>query len=429
MRRTRRPVRTLLVASLAAALMTATAPPASASDLAEGFGDITLTGWQKLNLSTPVGTTGGWFQGASGIFPAHSGAPESYIAANYHNVAGANTISNWLITPMKSTLTTTDTLSFWTRTAGDGAFPDRLEVRVSTNGSCNPGATNASVGDFSTLLTSVNPTLAPVGYPSSWTEVTTALTGISGTATGCLAFRYFVTDSGPSGTNGDYIGIDTMTYTDLPLDTTAPTVLIGSGPTGNTADATPTFGFSANEAATFSCRVYAQGTTPPAFAPCSGPGDTHTPGGNLSDGPYTFEVQGTDPSLNAGSATRNFTVTKNACAQAQASLVTHQAALADAHAAAATANTAQGTAGVTLSKATAKLKVAKARLKKAKESGTAAQVTKAKAKVKKAKAALKKAKAAVEAANAAAVAAQAAVAAAQGAVDADRGVLIAGNCV
>ena len=43
--------------------------------------------------------------------------------------------------------------------------PDRLELRVSTNGSCNPGTTATDVGDFQALVTSVNPTLERGGYP------------------------------------------------------------------------------------------------------------------------------------------------------------------------------------------------------------------------------------------------------------------------
>ena len=52
----------------------------------------------------------------------------------------------------------------------------------------------------------------PSGYPSVWTQYSVTLSGISGTPTGRLAFRYFVENGGPAGANSDYIGIDTVAY-------------------------------------------------------------------------------------------------------------------------------------------------------------------------------------------------------------------------
>ena len=311
MPRTRRPFRTLLVGSVTAALV-ATAGPAPAANLAEQFDSIALPGWTKTNLSSPAGSNG-WFQGNPMVFPAQAGATNAYIAANINSTTNTNTISNWLITPVFTTLTSTDVLSFYTRTPAGSHFPDRLEVRVSTNGSCSPGSTSTGVGDFTTLLTTINPTLAAGGYPESWTQFTLPLSGVvnpatvGGQATGCLAFRYFVTDGGPAGGNSNYIGIDTVSFADNGPDLTAPIVTITSGPAPRTSSPAPSFAFSANEPATFACRVYAQGATPPAFSPCSGPTGTHTPTANLNDGRYTFDVRATDPSFNTGDATRSFT--------------------------------------------------------------------------------------------------------------------------
>jgi hypothetical protein len=90
---------------------------------------------------------------------------------------------------------------------------DRLQVRLSTNGaSTNVGETATSVGDFQTLLLDINPTYTLTGYPSAWTRFTVPVTGIPSLITGRLAFRYFVENGGPSGTNSDFIGIDTVQY-------------------------------------------------------------------------------------------------------------------------------------------------------------------------------------------------------------------------
>ncbi|TVQ28962.1 MAG: hypothetical protein EA370_15885, partial [Wenzhouxiangella sp.] len=193
----------------------------------EGFDDITLLpglGWALINNSDPVGTTG-WFQGNPATFPAHTGATNSYIGANFNNTTGNNTISNWLLTP-EITFRNGDSFSFWTSTGSGSTWPDRLEVRWSGNGSSvDVGATATSVGDFDTLLLSVNPGLTVGGYPEAWTQYTVEISGLTGPTNGRLAFRYFVTNGGPSGSNSNYIGIDTFEYTSA-----APTVLHDNGP-------------------------------------------------------------------------------------------------------------------------------------------------------------------------------------------------------
>jgi len=173
------------------------------------------TGWAQQNLSAPIGTVPDWLQGVNTVFNSNSGAPTAYIRANFNSVAGANTISNWLFTP-SVTITNGDQFTFYTRTTTPGAtvFPDRLQVRLSTNGtSTNVGATNASVGDFSTLLLDINPTYSTTVYPSVWTQFTVTISGIPTPIAGRIAFRYFVEDGGPSGNNSDYIGIDDVVYT------------------------------------------------------------------------------------------------------------------------------------------------------------------------------------------------------------------------
>jgi uncharacterized repeat protein (TIGR01451 family) len=193
-----------------------TPPQADPADLTEGFNDITTLpglGWFMQNNSSPLGVTG-WFQGNDTVFPAQAGATTSYIGANYNNTAGTGTISNWLLTPVLN-LNDGDTVSFWTRTATGTLWPDRLELRMSTNGaSTNVGTLATDVGDFTTVITTVNPTLIVSGYPQVWTEYVETISGVPTPTDGRLAFRYWVTDGGPSGANSNYIGIDTFTFTD-----------------------------------------------------------------------------------------------------------------------------------------------------------------------------------------------------------------------
>ena len=190
----------------------------SAQSFTEGFDTVTsgsatpLPGWAAVNKSTTIGTTM-WFQGNDAVFPAQSGASTSYIGANFNATTGTNTISDWLFAPTV-TLRNGDTFKFYTTTGAGSIYPDRLQVRMSTNGaSTNVGATATDVGDFSTLLLDINPTLAAGGYPETWTQYTVTVSGLSGPTSGRFAFRYFVTGGGPTGNNSNYIGIDTVAYT------------------------------------------------------------------------------------------------------------------------------------------------------------------------------------------------------------------------
>lgn len=208
----------------AAIVLAALSGSAGAQSFTENFDNITLlvgNGWFMQNNSAPVGITN-WFQGtnvaAGGPFDAYNGAANAYIGANFNNTTGATgIISNWLLTPNR-TFRNGDVLTFYTRkpaTPGGGTdYPDRLEVRLSTNGaSTNVGTPGNQVGDFTTLLMSVNPTLVPGGYPYAWAQYTVTMSGLPAPTSGRMAFRYFVTSAGPTGANSDYIGIDNAVYT------------------------------------------------------------------------------------------------------------------------------------------------------------------------------------------------------------------------
>lgn len=188
----------------------------SAQAISEGFDDVTTLvpqGWAVRNNSLPLGTLS-WIQGVDdpSTFTAFSGGPTSYIAVTYLSVAGSNTISNWLFAPNR-TFSNGDQIRFYTRTVTGQEFPDRLQVRLSTNGSSiDVGTTATSVGDFSTLLLDINEFYG-TEYPETWTQYTLTLSNLpGGTVSGRIAFRYFVQNGGPEGFNSDYIGIDDFEY-------------------------------------------------------------------------------------------------------------------------------------------------------------------------------------------------------------------------
>jgi hypothetical protein len=177
--------------------------------------DVFPATWIRTNQSQPVGTSN-WQQGNVSAFgTGFNGGSTSYASVNYNSVAAgsAGTISNWLITPTIS-LKDGDVIKFYTRAGSNfSTIPDRLELRLSTDGETSvvPSTGSTDLGSFTTIAATVNPNLTPSVYPVTWTEVLYTVEGLP-TETECkLAFRYFVTNGGPTGANGNAIWIDALT--------------------------------------------------------------------------------------------------------------------------------------------------------------------------------------------------------------------------
>ncbi len=221
--------KTLIAAAVMFGALFAAAATANAQSFSEGFDNVSTLpsrGWAQINRSDPLGAST-WVQGDPTVFPAQSGATNSLAVCNFNSTTGAGTISNWLFTPTVL-LRNGDVMTFYSRkgptTGGD--FPDRLEVRLSTSGtSTDVGTTADSVGVFTRLLLSINPTLVAGGYPTTWTQYTVTVSGLTAPTNGRFAFRYYVTNGGPNGANSDLIGIDTVNYALVP--TAAPVYISG----------------------------------------------------------------------------------------------------------------------------------------------------------------------------------------------------------
>ncbi len=172
-----------------------------------------LAGWSFQNNAVAIGLTPGYFPGNTAVFLPFASA--GYMAANYNNCTGTNTISTFGVTP-QVLLENGKVLSFYARTVDNVAFPDRLQVRMSTAGaSTNVGALAdpTAVGDFTTLLLDINPTYTLTGFPNAWTQYNLTLSGLpAGGVQGRFAFRYFVEGGGPTGANSDFIGLDEVVY-------------------------------------------------------------------------------------------------------------------------------------------------------------------------------------------------------------------------
>ncbi len=210
----------ILLSVFAIAAISSSAQTSVFSENFDVFATLATNGWTQTNQSSPVGPST-WAQGGGTAFATggFNGGPTSFSLVNFNSTTGAGTISNWLITPV-ITIENGDVISFYTRQGGLApSFPDRLQVRLSTNGaaSANPVG-DVFVGDYTTLIAEVNPDLALAGYPLTWTQFTYTVTGLTGPTASKIGFRYFVTDAGPNGNNSNIIGIDAFSI-DRPLAT------------------------------------------------------------------------------------------------------------------------------------------------------------------------------------------------------------------
>lgn len=196
-------------------------------------------GWVIANNSKPIGTVP-WVQGffylsQNHLFDGKMGASNPYtfdgfggmeysysgtdFAMSTSNAAhGRGTISNWLISPVME-IKNGDIINFYTRTASNPAdAADRLQVRLNpVNSSADVGRDAFSVGNFSEVLLDINPDylLEEDGsYPGEWTQYSITVAGITGSAArkSRIAFRYFVEDGGPEGTNSVGVGLDKFEF-------------------------------------------------------------------------------------------------------------------------------------------------------------------------------------------------------------------------
>lgn len=187
--------------------------------LYEGFDDVSqlpMQDWSLTNNSDPQGPNP-WGQGAGtlGVI-AYSGDSLSYLQSGFEATSptATGTISDWIVSPIVN-LENGDIIRLFTVSFNSATFPDRIEVRISTNAGTDVGTAATDVGDFTELVFSVNPNLDTMSYPSAvngdtWTEFSGAVAGLMG-ATDCrVAVRYFVTDAGGAGTNSSTVGIDDL---------------------------------------------------------------------------------------------------------------------------------------------------------------------------------------------------------------------------
>jgi hypothetical protein len=213
-------------------------PPAPDYSWVEEFDTVTNAidrGWGVINNSRPIGTES-WVQGQylidnkgklGGYSPAsYSYSGQDFALCTFNANSGSGAISAWLISPV-TTMKNGDQIRFYTRTLTEPATSaDRMQVRLNPNstsvnvgsGPLSDASVGQAVGDFTTLLLDINPTLKLSGdgaYPGTgWKQYTITLSGLPPTIIKRrFAFRYFIpTNAGASGTNGQGVGLDKVEF-------------------------------------------------------------------------------------------------------------------------------------------------------------------------------------------------------------------------
>ncbi|AWH74409.1 hypothetical protein DCS32_09630 [Dokdonia sp. Dokd-P16] len=193
--------------TLIAALIVAFSMNSQNTLLDEGFDDVTtLTDYTVVNVSDDPNLD--ILQGSTAVFDSFDGDPTAFLGLNF-NATGGSVIDLYVITP-ELNLSNGDELTFYTRTATASSFPDRLEVRLDTDAS-GTAPTSSDNGSYTELLLEINPTLTIGGYPEDWEQQVVTISGLpDGGLVTKVAFRYWVTDGGPLGSNSNYIGIDRL---------------------------------------------------------------------------------------------------------------------------------------------------------------------------------------------------------------------------
>ena len=184
--------------ALAAALsLGASLASADTTLINEGFdnvGGLTANGWLLLNRSSPLGGVDTWYQGQDYIFPAMSGASNSYAASNYNAGTTGGSIADWLMTP-----------TFSTRNSGQVSFWIRSEVLPDYTDYFSYGLSSGGTGTADFMLTRA------AIVPGQWSQYTLNFTGTGADTTGRLAIVHVgLADI------ANYIGVDNVVVTAVP---------------------------------------------------------------------------------------------------------------------------------------------------------------------------------------------------------------------
>ena len=170
-------------------------------------------GWRMTNNSSPPGSAT-WGPGSNFIFNAHAGLANSSYILNDFNAAGpASAPSSATGSSARGAAGKWHRILVFHPHHGIDQFRRPPQVRMSTAGpSIDVGGTDASVGDLPPCFRyQFGPGVRRLSL--NWQQFTATVTGLGAPTTGRFAFRYFVIDGGPAGSDSNLIGIDLVQVT------------------------------------------------------------------------------------------------------------------------------------------------------------------------------------------------------------------------
>ncbi len=172
-------------------------------------GSNTVAGLVARGYSTYFRGTGGqggagqlpeWIQGDTSYYYAFNGSDSSYVSSSFLSVVDSNDIDNWLVLP-QFPITAGNVFSFYSRTEIGTSYLDTIRVMYNPSGATLPEDLNwVELSRFQ------------VDTASSW--LLHSFAAPTSSATGVFAIRHATASSGPSGNNGDIIGIDEIEIND-----------------------------------------------------------------------------------------------------------------------------------------------------------------------------------------------------------------------
>jgi hypothetical protein len=168
----------------------------------DGPSNLVARGWIFRNQSNPEGSSDWYGSDGGQSFSAHTG--HTVLAADYDSTNASQpgaAISSWAILPAIPNQRAGDTVRFFVQGSAYSR-EDRLQVRYSPGGGTSTGSGASDTGDFSQVLLDIN----PVPRSAGWAEYTAPAPG-----PGRIAFRYYLTNVGPTYNTGGFFGIDSLT--------------------------------------------------------------------------------------------------------------------------------------------------------------------------------------------------------------------------
>ncbi|MGE5519141.1 MAG: choice-of-anchor J domain-containing protein [Candidatus Dadabacteria bacterium] len=175
-------------------------PPILTNSFTQEFDTFTVLtkhGWgTRLFRSDYVSQ--GWEYGNMKVKPAYIGNaysfrsdPGEYVYAG-HSYTPDTVISMWMFTPPVE-MKNGDRISFYTVDDTLPASINRLQVRLNPSDTTSDvGTTAMGAGQFTYLISDINRSQLPQGYPQNWTKMEYTISGLPGTIRSRIAFRYFI---------------------------------------------------------------------------------------------------------------------------------------------------------------------------------------------------------------------------------------------